>query len=87
MKYRKKPVEVKAWTAREIIQSAKNNWNSLPKEIRAAYEKGGWVFMDEYISIPTLEGTHKAGIEDMIIMGIAGEFYPCKMDIFKKTYE
>jgi hypothetical protein len=24
---------------------------------------------------------------DMVIKGVAGEFYPCKPDIFEKTYE
>ena len=29
----------------------------------------------------------KANIGDYIIKGVAGEFYPCKPDIFKATYE
>lgn len=37
--------------------------------------------------IPTLEGDHTARIGDFIIKGIQGEFYPCKPDIFKATYE
>lgn len=37
--------------------------------------------------IPTLEGNMKANIGDYIIKGINGEFYPCKPDIFDKTYE
>ena len=40
-----------------------------------------------YIEIPTLEGTMEANVGDYIIKGIAGEFYPCKPDIFKATYE
>ncbi len=39
------------------------------------------------IIIPTLEGDHKANVGDWIIKGINGEFYPCKPDIFEKTYE
>ena len=35
----------------------------------------------------TLEGNMKANIGDYIIKGINGEFYPCKPDIFDKTYE
>ncbi len=37
--------------------------------------------------IPTLEGD-MLGVEgDIIIKGVNGEFYPCKPDIFEKTYE
>lgn len=43
-------------------------------------DKGGFY-------IPTLEGNMKANIGDYIIKGINGEFYPCKPDIFTKTYE
>jgi len=37
--------------------------------------------------IPTLEGDHTAQPGDWIICGVAGEFYPCKPDIFEMTYE
>lgn len=37
--------------------------------------------------IKTLEGDMKASIGDWIITGVDGEQYPCKPDIFKKTYE
>jgi hypothetical protein len=37
--------------------------------------------------IPTLEGDMLANLGDFIIKGINGEFYPCKPDIFEKTYE
>ena len=37
--------------------------------------------------IGTLEGDHRADIGDFIIKGVAGEFYPCKPDIFVATYE
>lgn len=37
--------------------------------------------------IETLEGGHNVCPGDWIIKGIAGEFYPCKPDIFEKTYE
>jgi hypothetical protein len=38
------------------------------------------------LKIETLEGTMSANIGDWIIKGINGEFYPCKRDIFEKTY-
>lgn len=37
--------------------------------------------------IKTLEGDVKASVGDWIITGVNGEQYPCKPDIFKKTYE
>jgi len=37
--------------------------------------------------INTLEGNMTAIENDYIIKGINGEFYPCKPDIFEKTYE
>jgi len=42
---------------------------------------------DGGIIIPTLEGDMIASTGDYIIKGVNGEFYPCKPDIFKKTYE
>lgn len=36
--------------------------------------------------IPTLEGNMKASFGDYIIKGVEDEFYPCKEDIFNKTY-
>ena len=42
---------------------------------------------DEEMIIPTLEGDMKASVGDYIITGVNGEQYPCKPDIFEKTYE
>jgi hypothetical protein len=38
-------------------------------------------------SIKTLEGDHLCCPGDIIIQGVNGEYYPCKRDIFDKTYE
>lgn len=38
------------------------------------------------LKIPTLEGDMKASKGDYVIKGIKGEFYPCKPDVFKSTY-
>lgn len=38
-------------------------------------------------SIPTLEGTMTASVGDYIIEGVNGEYYPCKPEIFAKSYE
>ena len=39
------------------------------------------------LSINMLESNMRADLGDWIIRGVAGEFYPCKPDIFKQTYE
>lgn len=39
-----------------------------------------------FLTIPTLEGDHRADVGDWIITGIKGEKYPCKPDIFAATY-
>ena len=42
---------------------------------------------DKEMIIPTLEGPLRAASGDWIITGVRGEQYPCKPDIFEKTYE
>lgn len=42
---------------------------------------------DVEITIETLEGKMTASPGDWIITGVNGEQYPCKPDIFEKTYE
>ena len=37
--------------------------------------------------IHTLEGPLRIDVGDWIIKGVNGEYYPCKPDIFEKTYE
>jgi len=80
-KYIKKPVAI------EAIQ-----WDGSNRMEIDSFTEGKSIFdygenFSTYdLFIETLEGTHKARIGDMIIKGIKGEFYPCKPDIFKKTY-
>lgn len=40
-----------------------------------------------FLVIETLEGAHRQDAQDFTIKGVAGEFYPCKPDIFSATYE
>ena len=42
---------------------------------------------DKEIDIQTLEGAMHASVGDYIITGVNGEQYPCKPDIFEKTFE
>lgn len=54
-----------------------------------------WILTGQYcarwdesgIYIDTLEGTMHVSPGDYVIKGVEGEFYPCKPDIFKKTYQ
>lgn len=43
--------------------------------------------LHEPFEVETLEGifTGKAG--DYLVIGVAGEMYPCEQEIFEKTYE
>ena len=43
--------------------------------------------MENCFTVETLEGTMFGNAGDYLIRGIEGELYPCKSDIFKKTYE
>lgn len=76
-KYRKKPVVIEAFLLGETVESQENavKWCSGRKG-----PDGG-------IYIETLEGKMYASTGDYIIKGVNGEFYPCKPDIFDKTYE
>ncbi len=78
-KFRKKPVVIEAvqWTGILNVEIL----NFLPDGVYQAL--GG----DGNLRIPTLEGVMLASPGDWIIKGVAGEFYPCKPDVFEKTYE
>jgi hypothetical protein len=87
-KFRKKPVVVEAWPVTELSEAAKSNWSALPKQVSDSYEEGLVMFLGSgMIEIHTLEGWHRANTDDMVICGVAGELYPCKPEIFAKTYE
>ena len=87
-KYRKLPVTIEAiqWTGnnlREII-----DFTGLHESAKQwKWEEYKTVVAERGLKIFTLEGSHIASIGDFIIKGIHGEFYPCKPDTFKNTYE
>lgn len=58
------------------------NMNALCEWIGGAAHHDG-----TSIYIKTLEGEMRADVGDWIIRGVAGEFYPCKSDIFDATYD
>lgn len=73
MKFRKNPVVIEAeqWTGQNI--------------------EGCTIISDvQYpmrLCIPTLEGDMIASLGDWVIIGVKGEKYPCKDEIFRLTYE
>ena len=89
-KYRKKPVVIEAvqWVSSNIAEVEDFVGKNLKTEWigGAGYEAGVTPPLIDLI-IPTLEGDMRASYGDYIIKGVNGEFYPCKPDIFKKTYE
>jgi hypothetical protein len=84
MKFRKKPVVVEAMRLPPIDEDASEELiaflDSAPKDTIYSDYDGG-------VSIATLEGTMRGDPGDWIIKGVNGEFYPCKNDVFMKSYE
>lgn len=83
-KYRKKPVEIEAIQFEdtpEVLSELSDFINN--QDLRVDYKDPE----NPVIKIETLEGVMKASVGDYIIKGVNGEFYPCKPDIFNKTYE
>ena len=80
MKYRKKPVVIEA--VRYMIDDSLPDWfmDRVSNNTIMLHEDGT-------CHIKTLEGTMKSEYGDYIIRGVNGEVYPCKPDIFQKTYE
>jgi len=76
-KYRKKPVVIEAliWTGVNVNEMYTFTGHSNSKK------------QEQRLRIKTLEGHIWAEPGDYIIKGVQGEFYPCKPDIFKMTYE
>ena len=95
-KFRKKPVVIETVKFDSTHRSIKEMYefvhgpNSIVLKSSMDHDK-----FDDYadslirsgFDIKTLEGTMKARPGDWIIKGVNGEFYPCKPDIFEKTYE
>lgn len=80
-KFKKKPVIIEAMQLEPTVKSmmAAVDWIEAGGST-SSYHSGN-------VSITTLEGTMFAVPGDWIIKGVNGEFYPCKPDIFDKSYE
>lgn len=93
MKYRKKPVVIEAFRYDGDFKGADNEYYVPQWAVDALNNETMYYSApncDEppcELYIDTLEGTHHVSVGDYIIRGVNGELYPCKPDIFEKTYE
>jgi len=83
MKYRKKPV---------VIEAFKLGIDHIPTWFMNKVSLSEIVIHNiksptGYCEIKTLEGTMRGEHGDYIIKGVNNEIYPCKPDIFEKTYD
>ena len=83
-KYKKKPVVIEAMQFNDdpehlvYLSHFINN-----QDLRVSYKDPE----NPKLILETLEGQMQASVGDFIIKGVQGEFYPCKPDIFKDTYD
>ena len=78
-KYRKRPIVIEAVQFLGTRESA--------EEVIAFCTVAIWGYKYKNMAIETLEGRMIVKPRDWIIKGVKGEFYPCRADIFKMTYE
>ena len=79
-KFVKKPVVI------EAIQYDGANITEIETFVRGKLPTIMTSDLGAQLVISTLEGDMKVTKGDYVIKGIKGEFYPCKPDIFKSTY-
>jgi hypothetical protein len=77
-KFRTKPVVKEAF---RFLKDPQPDW------FRDKVSDNTVVTRETFCTIQTLEGQMIAVEGDWIIQGLRGELYPCKPDIFEKTYE
>ena len=77
MKYRKKPVVIEAW---QWVGNLKEMPIPPAPSSVLKRRRGGW-------KIATPDGWVNISPYDYIICGVSNDWYPCKPDIFKQTYE
>lgn len=92
----KKPVEIEAITWDELVAhgiaqcKAEGRESNIINGMPWSFNYNGHCIThenDERYIVPTLEGNHNMTPADMLITGVKGEIYPCKLDIFLMTYE
>ena len=87
-RYRKRPVVVDAmqWTGLNLEEVKEFVGEALTYDILDTAWEVGKGRPHVFMKIKTLEGDMEVSEKDFIIKGVNGEFYPCKPDIFQKTY-
>jgi len=78
MKFRKKPV---------VIEAFRYYIDPRPDWFQDKVTLNEIITHETHCEIHTLEGWMKGEYGDYIILGVKGEIYPCKPDIFELTYE
>lgn len=90
MRVRKKPIEVEAYPLVMEYVNEIRCWANNSIVIKPTYcldYKSPYKTSRLEAMIKTLEGEMHAIEGDWIIKGVNGEFYSCKDDIFRKTYD
>jgi hypothetical protein len=94
--FRKKPLVIQAFQMTKERRVDKRDWPEwLNKAWNNNWPEAGTVSCESHLKsdgsdrlvISTLEGIHTVSWGDWIIQGVNGELYPCKPEIFEKTYE
>lgn len=84
-RFRKRPVVIEAV---RLVDDDGCDWDEIAKWCGGRiYNVDTMTEPETHIDIRTLEGTMTAIEGDWIIKGVAGEFYPCREDVFAATYE
>ena len=90
-KFIKKPLQIEAF---QLTYEVAKGIHPIPIWAKEAHEEKTLqihytdkIHNSQYAFIETLEGTMEASANDWIIKGIKGEIYPCKPEIFEKTYD
>lgn len=88
-RYVKKPIAIEAvkWEGFNNDEIKDFAGDSVKIEVIREGDADNGISLSVDCSIETLEGVMKANLGDYIIKGVNGEFYPCKQDIFEKTYD
>ena len=90
-KFRKKPVTIEAHTFDEMLEfGAKQPDAGFSDDVLWSFSFNGRPVThqtDDSYLISTLEGDHLMTRDAMLIIGVKGEMYPCRTDIFEETYE
>ena len=83
-KFRKKPVEIEAWLIKSLHETVTQE---LPQPVKDGIAAETLTFTSYGgLLIRTLEGMMEGNVTDWLIRGVQGELYPCKPDIFARTY-